>query len=154
MNGAKPSIAAIITARGGSKGLPGKNVRPLAGRPLIAWSIVKARAISRIGRIIVSTDSPEIANAAREAGAEVPFMRPAELARDDSPEWLAWRHALEYLRTSTGRYPGTLVVTPATAPLRRPEDVELCLRPRERNTRVQSRDDGNPVIVHVRRIEP
>jgi CMP-N-acetylneuraminic acid synthetase len=124
---ADTDVVALICARGGSKGLPGKNVRPLAGRPLIAWSIGQARAVARIGRIIVSTDSPEIASAAREAGAEVPFMRPAELARDDSPEWLAWRHALEYLRASTGGYPGTLVVTPATAPLRRPADVERCL---------------------------
>jgi CMP-N-acetylneuraminic acid synthetase len=120
-------IVALICARGGSKGLPGKNIRPLAGRPLIAWAIAQARAVSRIGRIIVSTDSEQIAAVARDAGAEVPFLRPAELARDDSSEWLAWRHALKYLKESRGRYPDTLIVVPATAPLRAPADLESCL---------------------------
>lgn len=120
-------VVALICARGGSKGLPGKNIRPLAGRPLIAWSIVQARAVRRIGRIIVSTDSEQIAVVAREAGAEVPFMRPADLARDDSPEWLTWRHALNCLRQSGGAYPDALIVVPATAPLRTSADLESCL---------------------------
>lgn len=120
-------VVALICARGGSKGLPGKNIRPLAGRPLIAWSIAQARAVPRIGRIIVSTDSEPIAAVAREAGAEVPFMRPAQLARDDSPEWLAWRHALNYLKESAGAYPDALMAVPATAPLRACADLENCL---------------------------
>ncbi len=120
-------VVALICARGGSKGLPGKNIRPLAGRPLIAWSIKQAQAVPRIGRIIVSTDSEEIAAVSRAAGAEVPFMRPAELARDDSPEWLAWRHALTYLKDSGGRYPDMLISIPATAPLRSPDDLAACL---------------------------
>lgn len=120
-------VVALICARGGSKGLPSKNIRPLAGRPLIAWSIVQARAVRRIGRIIVSTDSEQIAQVARDAGAEVPFMRPADLARDDSPEWLTWRHALHYLRESGGAYPDALIVVPATAPLRASADLENCL---------------------------
>ena len=120
-------VAALICARGGSKGLPGKNIRPLAGRPLIAWAIRQARAVSRIGRIIVSTDSEEIAAVARAAGAEVPFMRPPELARDDSPEWLAWRHALNHLREARGAYPDVLIAVPATAPLRAVTDLECCL---------------------------
>lgn len=120
-------VVALICARGGSKGLPGKNIRPLAGQPLIAWAIVQARAVKRIGRVIVSTDSEEIAAAAREAGAEVPFLRPAELAQDNSPEWLVWRHALNYLMESDGAYPDALIVVPATAPLRAVEDLERCL---------------------------
>jgi N-acylneuraminate cytidylyltransferase len=120
-------VAALICARGGSKGLPGKNIRPLAGRPLIAWAITQARAVSRIGRIIVSTDSEEIAAVARAAGAEVPFMRPPQLARDDSPEWLAWRHALNHLREARGAYPDVLIAVPATAPLRAVTDLERCL---------------------------
>jgi CMP-N-acetylneuraminic acid synthetase len=120
-------VVALICARGGSKGLPGKNIRLLAGRPLIAWAISQARAVGRIGRIIVSTDSEKIAAVAREADAEVPFLRPAELARDDSPEWLAWRHALNYLKDSAGAYPDTLIVVPATAPLRTPADLDNCL---------------------------
>ena len=118
-------VVALICARGGSKGLPGKNIRPLAGRPLIAWSIAQARAVARINRVVVSTDSPEIAAVARAAGAEVPFMRPAELAHDASPEWLSWRHALEQLRGSG--YPDVLINVPATAPLRLPADLDACL---------------------------
>src|SRR6202012_1551744 len=78
--GMKMDVVALICARGGSKGVPGKNIRPLAGRPLIAWAIGHALQVKRIGRVIVSTDAPEIAAVAREAGAEVPFMRPVELA--------------------------------------------------------------------------
>ena len=118
---------AFIFARGGSKGLPGKNVRPLLGRPLIAWSVAHALSVSRIRRVIVSTDDPEIARVAREAGAEVPFMRPEELARDDSPEWLAWRHALQWLEADEGRFPDAMVSIPATSPLRQPVDIENCL---------------------------
>ncbi|OAJ71043.1 acylneuraminate cytidylyltransferase [Methylobacillus sp. MM3] len=121
------NIVALICARGGSKGLPGKNIRPLAGMPLIAWSIRQAQAVPRISRVIVSTDSEEIAAVARKAGAEVPFMRPVELAQDNSPERSVWRHALEYLKANEGAYPDVLLVVPATAPLRLPEDLERCL---------------------------
>jgi len=121
------NIVALICARGGSKGLPDKNIRPLAGRPLIAWAIDQARAVGRIGRVIVSTDSDAIAAVAREAGAEVPFLRPAELAQDNSPEWLVWRHALNFLKEVDGAYPDALIVVPATAPLRAVEDLERCL---------------------------
>lgn len=118
---------AFIFARGGSKGLPGKNIRLLAGKPLIAWSIEHALAVKRIERVIVSTDSEEIAAVAREYGAEVPFIRPAELARDDSPEWLAWRHALNYIQETDGVLPTAMVSVPATAPLRSSVDIENCL---------------------------
>ena len=118
---------AFIFARGGSKGLPGKNIRPLAGKPLIAWSIEHALAVNRIERVIVSTDSEDIAKVAHGYGAEVPFIRPAELARDDSPEWLAWRHALNFLRETTGTFPEAMVSVPATAPLRLSQDIENCL---------------------------
>jgi CMP-N-acetylneuraminic acid synthetase len=117
----------FIFARGGSKGLPGKNIRPFAGKPLIAWSIEHARAVQRIERVIVSTDSREIADVARKFGAEVPFMRPEELAQDDSPEWLAWRHALNYLKETEGILPQVMVSIPSTAPLRSPIDINNCL---------------------------
>jgi CMP-N-acetylneuraminic acid synthetase len=119
--------AAFIFARGGSKGLPGKNIRPLGGKPLIAWSIEHALAVRRIARVIVSTDSHEIAAVARAHGAEVPFIRPEELARDDSSEWLAWRHALSYLLEEEGVLPDAMVSVPTTAPLRSPLDIENCL---------------------------
>ncbi len=118
---------AFIFARGGSKGLPGKNIRPLGGKPLIAWSIEQALAVKRIERVIVSTDSEEIAAVAREYGAEVPFIRPAELAHDNSPEWLAWCHALNYLLETTGALPEVMVSVPTTAPLRLALDIENCL---------------------------
>jgi CMP-N-acetylneuraminic acid synthetase len=118
---------AFIFARGGSKGLPGKNIRPLGDKPLIAWSIEQALAVKRICRVIVSTDSEEIAAVARAYGAEVPFLRPPELARDDSLEWLAWRHALNYLKENDGVMPTVMVSVPATAPLRSPVDIENCL---------------------------
>ncbi len=118
---------AFIFARGGSKGLPGKNIRPLGGKPLMAWSIEHALAVKRVARVIVSTDSHEIAAVARAHGAEVPFIRPEELARDDSPEWLAWRHALNYLLDEEGVLPDAMVSVPTTAPLRSPLDIENCL---------------------------
>ncbi len=121
------SVIAFVFARGGSKGLPGKNIRPFGGKPLIAWSIDQAFAVKRIDRVIVSTDTEEIADIARKHGAEVPFMRPAELARDESPEWLAWKHALNYLRETDGRFPNVMVSLPATAPLRLPIDIDNCL---------------------------
>jgi N-acylneuraminate cytidylyltransferase len=120
-------VIAFIFARGGSKGLPGKNIRSFGGKPLIAWSIQDALAINRIERIIVSTDSEEIATVARDFGAEVPFLRPAELARDDSSEWLAWQHALTYVRETTGAFPEVMLSIPTTAPLRLAEDIENCL---------------------------
>jgi N-acylneuraminate cytidylyltransferase len=118
---------AFIFARGGSKGLPGKNIRNLGGKPLIAWSIEHALVVKRIERVIVSTDSDEIAAVALTYGAEAPFIRPAELARDDSPEWLAWRHALGYLLEKEGALPEVMVSVPTTAPLRLPIDIENCL---------------------------
>ena len=121
------NVVAFIFARGGSKGLPGKNIRLLGGKPLIAWSIEHTKAVSRISRVIVSTDSEEIAAVARRYGAEVPFIRPAELARDDSPEWLAWRHALTFLQETEGVLPDAMLSVPTTAPLRHPIDLENCL---------------------------
>lgn len=120
-------VVAFTFARGGSKGLPGKNIRPLGGKPLIAWSIEHALAVKRIERIIVSTDSEEIAEVARVYGAEVPFMRPVELADDKSSEWLAWRHALTFLLETSGSLPDAMVSVPTTAPLRLPVDIESCL---------------------------
>lgn len=118
---------AFIFARGGSKGLSGKNIRPLAGKPLIGWSIEQAFAVSSIERVIVSTDSLEIAAVAKQFGAEVPFIRPAELALDESPEWLAWSHALNYLLNFEGSLPDIMVSVPTTAPLRLPVDIESCI---------------------------
>jgi hypothetical protein len=86
-------VLAIIPARGGSKGIPRKNIRLFAGYPLIAWSIAAARQARLVTRTIVSTDDAEIAAVAREYGAEVPFLRPSELAQDQTPDWPVFEHA-------------------------------------------------------------
>ena len=121
------SIVAFIFARGESKGLPRKNTRNFGGKPLIAWSIECALSVKAIDRVIVSTDSEEIAETSRKYGADVPFMRPRELATDESSEWFSWKHALEYVRGSSGALPEVMVLLPATSPLRAVSDVESCL---------------------------
>ncbi len=120
-------IVAFIFARGGSKGLPNKNILPLQGKPLIGWSIDQAKLVDKIERIIVSTDSIEIAEIAMQYGAEVPFMRPADLSQDTTPEWKVWQHALSYLNESEGALPTAMLSVPTTSPLRLPCDLEKCI---------------------------
>ena len=125
----EPRFTGFVFARGGSKGLPGKNLRLLGGKPLIGRAIQVAHACSWIQRVVVSTDDSAIAKAAINAGAEAPFMRPAELAQDDSPELLAWQHALQSLSALPEYGPVEYMVSlPAVAPLRQPRDVEACMR--------------------------
>lgn len=121
------STIAFIFARGGSKGLPGKNIKIFSGKPLIAWSIEHAKKLSSIDRVIVSTDCSEIARVAKEHGAEVPFVRPDSISKDDSPELMAWRHALSFLLENEGEMPDIMLSIPTTAPLRRVIDIENCL---------------------------
>jgi N,N'-diacetyl-8-epilegionaminate cytidylyltransferase len=116
---------AFVFARGGSKRLPRKNLRLLAGKPLLAHSISVAKQCSLIDRVFVSTDDAEIAKCARDHGAEIPFMRPPELASDRASEWLAWRHAIQEVGATAF---DTFVSLPATSPLRAVEDVERCIR--------------------------
>lgn len=111
-------ILALIPARGGSKGLPGKNVRPLAGKPLISWSIEAARKSRYVDRVIVSTDAPDIAAVAKDSGAEAPFLRPAELASDEAPTSSAVLHALDWLEREAGESYDFLALLQATSPLR------------------------------------
>lgn len=115
-------IFAFIFARGGSKGVPRKNIRLLAGKPLIAYAIQTAQGSQHIQRVIVSTDDAEIASIAREYGAEVPFMRPADLAQDNSSEWLAWQHAIANVAPFD-----VFVSVPTTSPLRSVDDVNACI---------------------------
>ena len=127
-NKTKPFVLGAIFARGGSKGVPKKNIRLLDGKPLIAYAIETARAVGLIDEVIVSTDNAEIAAIARRFGAQVPFMRPAALAADDSPELLSWRHAIIEYAKEAGRRVDVLAVVPATSPLRATEDVERCVQ--------------------------
>ncbi|MCL4273880.1 MAG: acylneuraminate cytidylyltransferase [Anaerolineales bacterium] len=111
-------ILALIPARGGSKGIPRKNIRSFAGYPLIAWSIVAAKQSALVTRIIVSTDDEEIAAVAREWGAEVPFLRPSELAQDKTTDLPVFEHALKFLEEVEGYYPGIIVQLRPTSPIR------------------------------------
>lgn len=122
-----PDILALITARGGSKGLPGKNLRPLGGRPLIAWTIHAAREAPSIGRVITSTDDPIIADVARDWGAEVPFLRPAGLARDESPHLDVVLHALDWLAENESASPDVVLLLQPTSPFRTTEDIEAAI---------------------------
>lgn len=118
-------ICAFVFARGGSKGLPRKNVLPLGGMPLFVHGIRMAQQIKHIDKIFVSTDCSEISEIAQSAGAEV-ITRPPELASDHSPEWLSWQHAIEWVIKRYGDFDVVLSLPP-TAPLRKREDVEKCL---------------------------
>lgn len=127
------SYTAFVFARGGSKGVHGKNLRKIAGKSLIQRAIEAAINTPEIERVIVSTDSIEIASESRKFGAETPFMRPSHLATDVSPELDSWRHALLELESLEGVFPKNMVSVPTTAPLRLPEDLSACIRVFEDN---------------------
>lgn len=119
-------VLALIPARGGSKGLPRKNIRDLCGKPLIAYSIEAALAARRISRVVVSTDDPEIADVARACGAEVPFLRPPSLADDKASVGQATAHMLAGLREQ-GYEPDALAMLYPTSPFRTPDLLDhLC----------------------------
>ena len=116
------SLLALIPARGGSKGIPRKNIRGFCGKPLLQWTIDVALAATSVDRVVVSTDDPEIADVARACGAEVPFLRPSELANDFAPSIAPALHALDQLPAVSD-----LLLMQPTSPLRRIEDVEAVI---------------------------
>ena len=116
MNGI--GVLAIVPARGGSKGLPRKNLRRLAGFPLLAWTIAAGRAAAQVTTVVVSTDDEEIADVARQFGAETPFLRPVDLARDDTPDLPVFEHALRWLESERDWRPELVVQLRPTSPLR------------------------------------
>jgi CMP-N,N'-diacetyllegionaminic acid synthase len=120
-------ILAIICARGGSKGVPNKNIRLLNGMPLIAYTIECAKKYTKFDRIIVSTDSPKIAEVAKQYGADVPFLRPKELATDTSPKIPVLQHAVRYLEQEENDRYDLIVDLDPTSPLRTVEDIENCV---------------------------
>jgi CMP-N,N'-diacetyllegionaminic acid synthase len=119
-------ICAVVPARGGSKGLPRKNLRLLNGRPLIAYAIEAGLTASLVDRVIVSTDDEEIAGVARQCGADVPFLRPPHLAADAAPTPPVVRHAVEWLEAGGARVDATVVLQP-TAPFRRGTHVDSAI---------------------------
>jgi len=139
------SYLCIIPARGGSKSLPGKNLRVVAGKPLLVWSIEQALA-SIADRVVVSTDSPEIASVAKDAGAEVPFIRPAELATDTAATEPVLLHALEELERNGGYRPEAVVLLQPTCPIRKMGTVDRAIR--------HFSETGADSLVGVREIHP
>ncbi len=134
-------ILAIVPARGGSKGIPRKNIKLLAGKPLIAWTIAVAQDSNLIDRVIVSTDDLEIASVARECGAEVPFIRPAELAQDTSPTIDAIQHTLDWIEDHDKVLPEWVMLLQPTTPLRTVEDIK---------TAIEMTHAGAPSVVSVK----
>ena len=119
----------LITARAGSKGLPGKNVAPLCGKPLIAHVIAAAKKANCAGRVVVSTDGEDIAEVSRRYGAEVPFMRPAELATDTAPHIGSLKHALETLALEDPPYrPKWIILLQPTSPFTTAEDIDAAMQ--------------------------
>jgi len=119
---------AIIPARGGSKGIPRKNVLPVAGKPLISWSIEQALNTSQVDRVIVSTDDDEIAEISLAAGAEVPFKRPQELSGDRATTESAMIHAVEWLEVNEGYVPDAVILLQATSPLRMESSIAEAIK--------------------------
>jgi N-acylneuraminate cytidylyltransferase len=134
----RPEILALVPARGGSKGIPRKNLLSIAGKPLIAHSIAQALASRYITRTVVSTDDPEIAAVAREFGAQVPFLRPPEFAQDLSPDIDAFRHALEWLRAHEGYVCELVIHLRPTGPVRRVELVDQAIETLLRHSEADS----------------
>ena len=120
------TILGIITARGGSKGLPRKNLKPLCGKPLIAWTIEQALASKYLDKVIVSTEDEEIAEISKQFGAEVPFMRPKELATDEAKSVDVALHSINFLE-SIGEHFNIIVLLQPTSPLRTPEDIDKAI---------------------------
>ena len=144
-------MIAIIPARGGSKGLPGKNIRPLCGKPLIAHTIDCARQAKTIDRVIVSTDDPEIAEVARQSGAEVPFLRPAHLASDTAQAVDAYIYTIDRLAQESGTDIRDFVVLLPTCPLRSPDDIDGAVglfRERQADSVVSYTPEAHPVRWH------
>lgn len=127
MNSADLKVMGIIGIRSGSKGVPDKNIRSLAGKPLVGWILDAARKSKYMNRVIVSTDSPEYAAVATSFGADIPYLRPVELAADESPEFEYVKHMVEWLDKNEGYRPDIVVRMMATVPLQATEDIDAAI---------------------------
>ncbi|MCK4554420.1 acylneuraminate cytidylyltransferase family protein [Candidatus Parcubacteria bacterium] len=121
-------ILGVITARGGSRGIPRKNIKPLAGKPLIAYTIEAAKKSKHLTRCIVSTDDQEIADISQRYGADIPFIRPAELAQDHSASMGVVQHALKWLKENQGEEYDYLMILQPTSPLRTAKEIDECIK--------------------------
>lgn len=123
-----PKILGVVGARSGSKGVPHKNIKPLLGKPLLAWIIEAAKRSKYISRVVLSTDSLEYAALGRQYGAETPFLRPKELAEDHIPDFDWLYHAALWLKEHEGWQAGIIVRLPPTSPLCKTEDIDACIK--------------------------
>lgn len=121
-------ILGVITARGGSKGIPGKNIKDLCGKPLIAYTIEAAQESGIFDRIILSTDDKKIANVAKSYGIEVPFMRPSGLAQDGTPHLPVLQHAVSWLKDNQNYWSDAVMLLQPTAPLRQPQHIKEVIK--------------------------
>ena len=145
----RPLVLAVVPARGGSRGVPRKNLRLFCGRPLITHTLAVAQRTPLIDRCVVSTDDAEIAAVARAQGAEIPFLRPRNLAEDDTPDLPVFKHALVWLAEHEGYRPDVVVHLRPTSPLRRPEQIQdalelLLAHPEADSVRSVSSPSQNP----------
>lgn len=131
-------VLAVIPARSGSKSVKDKNIREIAGKPMIAYSIEHGLASKKINRVIVSTDSERYADIARQYGAEVPFLRPAEYAKDDSLDLEVFEHALQFLKETEGYVPDLIVQLRPTYPIRRIKDIDAMVEIMEKDSSIDS----------------
>jgi len=132
-------VLALIPARGGSKSIPRKNIRPFAGHPLIAYSIAAGLSANTVTRVIVSTDDEEIAAISCDYGAETPFLRPTEFSQDDTQDLPVFQHALHWLAENEDYHPEIVVQLRPTSPLRRVAHIDECVR------RLLARPDADAV---------
>ena len=116
-------VLGVITARGGSKGIPGKNLKMLAGKPLLAYTVDAARRSGGLDRVILSTDDEAIAAAGRDLGCDVPFIRPFDLAQDHTPHLPVIQHATRWMQERASYQPDAVMILQPTSPLRTPEDI-------------------------------
>lgn len=123
----KPVIFGLVTARGGSKSIPKKNIKEICGKPLIAWTIESAKKSKYLDRVICSTDNEEIAAVAKQFGAEVSFLRPVEFAQDATPDLPVFEHALRWFLENEKILPDIIVHLRPTGPLRTTEDIDAAI---------------------------
>jgi CMP-N,N'-diacetyllegionaminic acid synthase len=136
-------VLGIVTARGGSKGVPRKNIREIAGKPLLAWTAEAALAATRLTRVVLTTEDAEIADVGRQVGLDVPFMRPVELAHDSTPSLPVLQHVVATLEAQGEQYDATCLLQP-TSPLRNAATIDACVE-----LLISSAADSVVTVLHV-----
>lgn len=144
----KPKVLAVVGARSGSKSIPNKNIKPLLGKPLMAWIIETAKAAKYVSRVVLSTDSSEYADIGKKYGAEVPFLRPKELAADSVPDFDYLYHAVTWLRDNENWQADIILRLPPTTPLCKPESIDACAELLMNNPEADSSRTITPVSKH------